>query len=80
MKKAADKGTLAPVDVTERYTIQEATFYLRISHVSIYEEINALRLRVLKHRGTESLEKYMLAYQASIADRTSDSPSGQVAY
>src|SRR6266704_2035797 len=49
MKKSADKRALAPVDVSQRCTIKEATSYLRISHASIYKEINARRLRVLKH-------------------------------
>jgi len=48
MKKSADKRALAPVDVAQRYTIAEATCYLRISNASIYKEINARRLRVLK--------------------------------
>jgi len=41
MKKPADKRAIAPVDVTQRYTIPEAVLYLRISHASIYKEINA---------------------------------------
>jgi predicted DNA-binding transcriptional regulator AlpA len=49
MKKSADRRALAPVDVAQRYTIKEATSYLRISHASIYKEINARRIRVLKH-------------------------------
>ena len=49
MKKSADKWALAPVDLAQRYTIKEATSYLRVSHASIYKEINARRLRVLKH-------------------------------
>jgi len=49
MKKSADKRTLAPVDVAQRYTIKEAVSYLRISHASIYKEINAHRLRVIKN-------------------------------
>ena len=48
MNKSADKRTLAPVDVAQRYTIAEAVSYLRISHASIYKEINARRLRVIK--------------------------------
>lgn len=38
-----------PVDLAQRYTIKEATAYLRVSHASIYKEINARRIRVLKH-------------------------------
>jgi Helix-turn-helix domain len=49
MKKSADRRTIAPVDVAQRYTIAEAVSYLRISHASIYKEINARRIRVLKH-------------------------------
>jgi prophage regulatory protein len=49
MKKSADRRSLAPVDIAQRYTIAEATCYLRISHASVYKEINAHRLRVLKH-------------------------------
>jgi prophage regulatory protein len=49
VKKSADKQTPPPVDVAQRYTIKEATSYLRISHASIYKEINARRIRVLKH-------------------------------
>jgi predicted DNA-binding transcriptional regulator AlpA len=49
MKKSADRRSLAPVDTAQRYTIAEATCYLRISHASIYKEINARRLRVLRH-------------------------------
>jgi hypothetical protein len=48
MKKSVDMQTIAPVDVAQRYTIAEAVLYLRISHASIYKEINARRLRVLK--------------------------------
>jgi prophage regulatory protein len=48
MKRSVDNRALAPVDVAQRYTIAEATAYLRISHVSIYREINARRIRVLK--------------------------------
>jgi excisionase family DNA binding protein len=48
MKKSADKRALAPVDLAQRYTIKEATSYLRVSHASIYKEINARRIRVLK--------------------------------
>jgi prophage regulatory protein len=49
MKKSTEKQTPPPVDVAQRYTIKEATSYLRISHASIYKEINARRIRVLKH-------------------------------
>jgi prophage regulatory protein len=49
MKKSRDLRTLAPVDSAQRYTIKEATSYLRISHASIYKEISAGRIRVLKH-------------------------------
>ena len=49
MKKLTDKRAIAPVDIAQRYTIKEATSYLRISHASIYKEINARRVRVLKH-------------------------------
>ena len=49
MKKSADKRTIAPIDVAQRYTIAEAVSYLRISHASIYKEINARRIQVLKH-------------------------------
>jgi hypothetical protein len=51
VKRSADKQdnrTLAPVDVAQRYTIAEATSYFRISHASIYKEISAHRIRVLK--------------------------------
>jgi hypothetical protein len=44
MKKSADKRAISPVDVAQRYTIAEAVSYLRISHASIYKEINARRL------------------------------------
>ena len=44
MKKSAERRTLTPVDLAQRYTIKEATSYLRISHASIYKEINARRL------------------------------------
>src|SRR5260370_41606958 len=49
MKKLANQPTLAPVDVAQRYTIAEAISYLRVARVSIYKEINAGRIRVLKH-------------------------------
>jgi hypothetical protein len=49
VKKSTEKQTPPPVDVAQRYTIKEATAYLRISHASIYKEINARRIRVLKH-------------------------------
>jgi prophage regulatory protein len=49
VKKSIEKQAPPPVDVAQRYTIKEATFYLRISHASIYKEINARRIRVLKH-------------------------------
>jgi ribosomal protein L17 len=49
MKKSAERGALAPLDVAQRYTIAEAQSYLRIAHASIYKEINAGRIRVLKH-------------------------------
>jgi predicted DNA-binding transcriptional regulator AlpA len=48
VKKLTEKQAIAPVDVAQRYTIKEAAFYLRISHASLYKEINARRLRVLK--------------------------------
>jgi excisionase family DNA binding protein len=47
-KKPPERPTLPPVDVAQRYTIKEATAYLKISHATIYKEINARRLRVLK--------------------------------
>ena len=37
------------MDVSQRYTIAEAVSYLRISHASIYKEINAHRIRSIKH-------------------------------
>jgi len=49
MRKAAGKRILAPVDVPQRYTVAEAVSYLRISHASIYKEIKARRIGVLKH-------------------------------
>jgi len=49
MKKSGERQALAPADVAQRYTIAEATSYLRISHASIYKEINARRFRVIKH-------------------------------
>jgi predicted DNA-binding transcriptional regulator AlpA len=48
VKTLTEKQTPPPVDVAQRYTIKEATAYLKISHASIYKEINAHRLRVLK--------------------------------
>jgi prophage regulatory protein len=48
-KKVAEGRVLPPVDVSQRYTIKEASAYLRISHASIYKEISAGRMRVLKH-------------------------------
>jgi len=48
-KKLRNAPALAPVDTAQRYTIAEAILYLRISHASIYKEINSRRLRVLKH-------------------------------
>jgi prophage regulatory protein len=47
-KKSRELRTLPPVDVAQRYTIKEATLYLRISHASIYKAINAGRIRILK--------------------------------
>jgi Helix-turn-helix domain len=47
--KSINLRTLAPVDVSQRYTIAEAVSYLRISHASIYKEINAHRIRSIKH-------------------------------
>ena len=47
-KKSPERQTLPPVDVAQRYTIVEATSYLRISHASVYKEINAGRIKVLK--------------------------------
>src|SRR5882724_7315243 len=49
MKKSAANQAPAPLDVARRYTIAEAVSYLRISHASIYKEINCGRMRVLKH-------------------------------
>jgi hypothetical protein len=49
MKKSGERQALAPVDIAQRYATAEATSYLRISHASIYKEINARRIRVLKH-------------------------------
>jgi prophage regulatory protein len=47
-RKSKERQTLPPVDAAQRYTIAEATAYLRISHASVYKEINARRIRVLK--------------------------------
>jgi hypothetical protein len=47
-KKSPERQTLPPVDVAQRYTIVEAIGYLRISHASVYKEINAGRIKVLK--------------------------------
>jgi prophage regulatory protein len=47
-KKSPERQTLPHVDVAQRYTIKEATSYLRISHASVYKEINAGNLRILK--------------------------------
>jgi hypothetical protein len=47
-RKPLERPPLAPVDLAQRYTISEATSYLRISHASIYKEINARRLQVIK--------------------------------
>jgi prophage regulatory protein len=48
MKKLREVRTLAPVDMAQRYTIAEAISYLRISRASLYKEINARRIQVLK--------------------------------
>jgi len=48
MKKSTEKGAFAPVDLAQRYTITEAQSYLRISHATIYQEIGAGRIRVIK--------------------------------
>lgn len=47
-KKSPERQTLLPVDVAQRYTIAEAISYLRTSHASMYKEINAGRIKVLK--------------------------------
>jgi prophage regulatory protein len=47
-QKSRELRTLPTVDVAQRYTIAEATSYLRISHASVYKEINAGRIKVLK--------------------------------
>ena len=49
-KKDPQRQTLPPVDVAQRYAINEATSYLRISHASIYKEIKAHRIRIIKRR------------------------------
>jgi prophage regulatory protein len=47
-KKSPERQALPPIDLAQRYTIKEATSYLKISDASIYKEIKAHRLRVLK--------------------------------
>ena len=47
-KKSPERRTTPPVDVAQRYTIAEAISYLRTSHSSMYKEINAGRIKVLK--------------------------------
>jgi predicted DNA-binding transcriptional regulator AlpA len=47
-KTPRELRALVPVDLAQRYTIKEATSYLRISHASLYKEINARRIQVLK--------------------------------
>jgi helix-turn-helix protein len=50
-RKSLNRVPLAPVDVAQRYTIEEALSYLRISRASIYKEINSCRLQVIKQGG-----------------------------
>lgn len=45
MKQSND---LAPLDAQQRYTLPEALAYLRISRQTIYNQINAGELRVLR--------------------------------
>lgn len=46
--KITSRVALAPIDRSQRYTIAETVLYLRLSHASVYKEINAGRLRVIK--------------------------------
>jgi len=43
-----DPHKLPPVDVNQRYTVDEAGAYLRKSRTSIYDDIAAGRLRIIK--------------------------------
>jgi hypothetical protein len=71
VKKAAGEQTLPPVDVAQRYTIKEATVYLRISHASIYKEINARRLRVVK----QGKRTFVPGSEIARLSRLDDAPS-----
>jgi excisionase family DNA binding protein len=43
------KGPLAPLDVAQRYSLGEACAYLRVSVPTLYNEINAGRIRTIRH-------------------------------
>jgi prophage regulatory protein len=68
VKKSTDKQALPPVDAVQRYTIAEATAYLRISHASIYKEINARRIRVLRQGKRTFVPGSEIARLSQLAD------------
>jgi prophage regulatory protein len=73
-KTSRDARTLAPVDMAQRYTIKEATDYLRISHASIYKEINARRIQVLKQGKRTFVPGSEIARLSRIGDAAANTP------
>jgi excisionase family DNA binding protein len=48
MPRKKVRRTLAPLDIAQRYTVNESCDYLRTSRASLYKKIVAGELRVLK--------------------------------
>jgi excisionase family DNA binding protein len=48
MPRKKVRPILAPLDIAQRYSVQEACEYLRTSRASLYKKITAGELRTLK--------------------------------
>jgi excisionase family DNA binding protein len=69
-KAAADRqpaAALAPLDVNQRYEIDEASAYLRISRGRLYEKVAAGQIRLIKDGRRSYVPGSEIAAQSRIA-------------
>jgi excisionase family DNA binding protein len=69
-KKVPDRASLQPLSALERYTIDEAAAYLRMSRVTIYKHVSLGDLKVIKDGGRTYVPGSEIVRRSTLASPT----------
>ena len=66
-KKAPRKQALSPLDLNQRYTIDEASAYLRVSRAHLYKHIAAGKLPTIEDGSRRFVPGHVIAERSRVA-------------